>query len=65
MSYLFCIIFEIELGFLQFLGEYFLNITYFLFVSCFDVCDSIVLSHELVAHDTNGSNIITCTQCFG
>jgi len=39
MSYLFCIIFEIELGFLQFLGEYFLNITYFLFVSCFDVCD--------------------------
>lgn len=34
-------------------------------LTCVILLVSIVLSHDLVAHDTNGNNIMTCTQCFG
>jgi hypothetical protein len=32
---------------------------------CVILLVSIVLGHDLVAHDNNGNNIMTCTQCFG
>lgn len=34
-------------------------------LTCVILLVSIVLGHDLVAHDTNGNNIMTCTQCFG